>query len=752
MLVNSINQMKKIVLIFIFYLLSFATAMAQNHIMGSVYEITGNKKEYLPGVNVVLLQTIEGTTTDINGEFMLNTTIEFPLKIVASFVGYTGDTIEVNASNAKEFHISLKKTIQLKEAVIQGRSESTKISTLTPINTTTITNGELLKAACCNLSESFETNPVIDINQTDAVTGAKQIQMLGLDGIYTQIQSENVPLIRGLSAAYGLSFTPGPWIESIQINKGVGSVINGYESITGQLNIELVKPQTAAPLFINGYANHEGRGELNVQLAHRFKKNISGELLVHGSTQVKKVDHNNDGFLDQPLYKQVNAYNRWHFGIPNKLEAQIGVRALYEDRIGGQTNFNAATDIGKQNFYGVGIQNKLIELFTKTGTINVAKPYQSFALITSTRFHGQESYFGLKTYKAEQKSFYANTIFQTIINDTRHYIRTGISLNYNDYFEKINGAPMRTEEIVPGAYAEYTYNDLERFSMVAGIREDYHNSFDFYHTPRLHLKYNFTQLTSARISGGRGWRTARIYAENTGAFTSSRTIEAESNLKPEVAWNFGANFTHKFRLFNRDAVFNVDYYYTFFENQIVLDLEEIHSVRFYNLKGKSFAHYMQGELLVEPITNITVLIAYKHNETRTNYSGTLLQRPFIPRDKGLVNVEYKTPNKKWSLNATAKIFGYSRIPSGGIVHHGNEIPVRSKPYALYNAQLSYFMTRFDVYVGSENIGNFTQHSPIIASDEPFSSSFDASIAWGPLMGRLIYVGFRWKPFEKLKTS
>ncbi|MBL0047114.1 MAG: TonB-dependent receptor [Bacteroidetes bacterium] len=742
--------MKSFILFLSMALPSIAMAQTLSTIRGSVYEMNGQSKEFLTGVNIVVVGTTEGSTSDSSGSFEINTAQEFPVRLAISYVGYSRDTFKITEHTATQVNIELKKSITLKEAIVEGRIESTAISTLTPINTTTITSGELLKAACCNLSESFETNPVVDVNQTDAVTGAKQIQMLGLDGIYTQIQSENVPLIRGLSAAYGLGFTPGPWIESIQINKGVGSVINGYEGITGQLNIELKKPQTAEAVFINGYVNHEGREELNIQLANRFKKNTSGELLLHGSTQVKKVDHNGDGFLDQPLYQQLNAYNRWHFGIPNKLEAQVGLRALYDDKQGGQNRFNYSNDFGKQTNYGVGINNKLIELFTKTGTINAAKPYKSFALITSTRLHLQDSYFGLKTYSARQESFYANTIYQTIISDTRHYIRGGLSFNYNNYFEKINGLPLRTQELVPGAYAEYTYNDLQQFSLVAGVREDYHNSFGFYLTPRLHLKYNFTQLTSLRLSGGRGWRTARVYAENTGAFASSRTINAAMDLRPEVAWNSGINFTHKFRLFAREAVFNVDYYYTFFENQVVLDMEEIHEIRFYNLNGKSYAHYVQGEITTEPIPNFTVLLAYKHNETATNYSGTLRQRPFVPRDKGLLNVEYKTKNKKWSMNATAKVFGYSRIPSGGIIHHGNEIPLRSKPYSLYAAQVSYFLMRFDVYVGAENIGNFTQHNPIIDAESPFSSSFDASLVWGPLMGRLMYIGFRWKPFSSKK--
>ena len=734
----------------VFYILFFIctfSVKAQHLLRGEVVEQIQGQTEKLMGANVLNVGTTDGTTTDSLGAFELTVNSNFPIQLQVSLVGYQTALLSVDSVSSSSIRVNLEKSILLKEAIVEGRAESIKISTLSPINTTTITGNELLKAACCNLSESLETSPVVDVNQNDAVTGAKQIQLLGLDGVYTQIQAENVPLIRGLSSSYGLNFVPGPWIESIQINKGVGSVINGYESIGGQLNIELIKPQTAEPLFVNGYINHEGREELNLQLANRFKKNTSTELLVHGSMQTNKVDHNQDGFLDQPLYKQINAYNRWHLGIPNKLEMQVGLRALYEERKGGQNNFDYARDYGKSTLFGVGINNKILELFTKTGTINPAKPYQSVALITSVRLHQLESYYGLKKYDATQKSFYANTIYQTIISDTRHFIRSGVSFSYNNYFEKVSGTPIRTYETIPGAYVEYTYNDLQKFSMVAGVRGDYLLGTKAFLTPRLHIKYNFTQLTALRFSIGSGWRTARIYAENASIFASSRTLHIGLNLKPEEAWNGGINLTHKFRLLGREAVFNADYYYSTFINQVVLDMESIHDVRFYNLDGKSYAHYMQGEITIEPIKNIVVLMAYKHTEAWTKYQSALKRRPFIPKDKALINVEYKTPGKKFAVNATYKIYGLSRIPSGGVVHHGYEISGSSKPYQLISAQATYFFKKFEVYVGSENIGNFTQHQPIIAAEEPFSSSFDASLVWGPLMGRIIYTGFRWKPFN-----
>jgi outer membrane receptor for ferrienterochelin and colicin len=728
--------------LFILFILITASTNAQVFIRGRVLDGNSNTNESIPGANIRFLNNTHTYSTDADGRFVFNYDGSFPITLITSFTGFTNDTLFMEYVQDMDLTIRLKKSITLKPVEIQSKRESVSISTITPINTTTISGQELLKAACCNLSESFETNPTVDVNYADAVTGAKQIQLLGLDGIYSQIQSENLPLIKGLSAAYGLSFTPGPWIESIQINKGVGSVINGYEAITGQLNIELKKPQTAERLFVNGYVNNDSRKEINLQVAQRFRHYISGELLVHGSNNNQKIDHDKDGFLDQPLTQQLNLYQRWHVTIPNKLEAQAGVRALIDQRKGGQAAFNYSRDYGKATNYGIGIENKLFEFFTKTGTINAAKPHRSFALITSARLHVQDNFYGLKTYIGDQRSFYANTIYQTIIKDTKHYIRTGVSFNYNHYTEKFNNSPVYTNEIVPGVYGEYTYNNFKDFALVAGIRGDYLDNVRAFITPRVHIKYNFNQLTSLRLSSGTGWRTARIYAENTAVFVSSRTIVLINALKPEQAWNSGINFTKKFMFMHHEAAFNVDYYYTRFLNQVVVDMEDVHTVQFYNLTGKSYAHYLQGELNVELFHNVNTRLAYKYTIAKMNLNGNELTKPFTPKDKALLNIEYKTENKNYSVDYTLKYTGISRIPGGGINHHGYEIEAQSKRYLNMNAQVNRKIKNWNVYLGVENLTNFRQHHAIVAADNPFGDNFDASLVWGPLMGRTFYAGFR----------
>lgn len=720
---------------------------AQNHVMGHVFEMANGKKEYLPGVNVYVAGTTTAVSTSDAGKFIMDITQPTPVKLVASFVGYMADTITLDLLPALNIEFKLQKSVTLKAVDVKSKRESSTISTLSTINSTIINKDELLKAACCNLSESFETNPTVDVNFTDAVTGTKQIQVLGLDGIYTQIQAEMITFVKGLSSSYGLGFIPGPFIESIQINKGAGSVVNGYEAMTGQVNIELKKPHTAEKFFFNGYVNDEGRTEANVQVAGKIAKHAWSEILVHGSQMQNKIDHNSDGFLDAPLTKAANVYNRWHLQFPPKVEAQIGIRAVYENRTGGQTSFNYKDDFGSENFYGIGIENKMIEGFTKTGFLFPEKPWKSIGIINNLRYHEQESYFGLKTFDGIQKSYYGNAIYQTIYGDTRTTLKNGISFVYNDYSETYNSVLETTIEQVPGIFSEYTFNDEKKIGFVAGLRYDYHNKFGGFVSPRMHFKYNFNQLTAFRISGGRGWRTARVFSENIKIFPSSRYVLIATDLKPEVAWNYGISFTKKFRVLKRDASFNIDFYRTDFENQVVADMENIHFINFYNLDGKSFANSISTEINFEPLHRIEVRLAYKYNDVKATYGEKLLQKPLSPKDKALINLAYKTKSDSaktvWKFDFTTKYSGKSRIPAGGTVHHGEEIPVQGDAFILLQSQITCSIKNFDIYVGGENLTDYTQHHAIIDPENPFGDNFDASLVWGPLMGRVIYVGFRY---------
>lgn len=700
----------------------------------------------LAGATVVVLGTTNGTSTGTDGSFEL-TVASLPVTLVASFVGYGSDTVVVKTN--VPINIILKSTAELKQANVIEKSDALAISTINPRNIETITTNELKKAACCNLSESFETNPTVTVNYADAVTGAKEVQMLGLSGIYTQMLAENIPTMRGLGQAFGLNYIPGPFMESIQINKGVGSVVNGFESLTGSINVEFKKPEETPKAHLNLYASSTGNVEFNGIYNTKVNEKWKTMFMLHGDRMQNKIDHNGDGFLAMPLVKQINAMNLWRYHSGKNMEAQLGVKVLAEDRIGGQTNFNIETDKGTTNAYGVQIINKRLEVYTKTGFIHPKKDLTSLGWQNDFVAHNFNSFFGLKNYNGKQLSYYSNLIYQSYINTNEHQYKIGASFMLDSYDEKYTEPTTQYTRnvvfIVPGVFAEYTYNLHDKLAVVAGLRADYNNKFGFFATPRLNAKYNFTENLILRIAAGNSFRTANIITDNIGFMVSSKVLVVKEDLLPERGWNEGINLTWKTKIFNRNASVATDFYRTDFTNQIIVDpFSDPNYLQFYNLDGKSYAQSFQATFNYELLQQLSIRFAYKMDNVKTTYYREgLIQKPLVSKNKGLINLSYETLNKIWRANITMQFDGKKEIVAAH--NHDSETfqgPNYSPNYMQLFAQVTKVFRRFEVYLGGENLTNFTQHNPIVSPENPFSPAFDATDVWGPVMGIRVYAGFR----------
>ena len=738
-------------LLFLFFSLY---GYAQEKIEGMVMEANAENKHIgLSGANVYWLDTEVGTVTDENGLFAIPYQPEYK-KLVISYVGFTTDTLTID--KPRMVHHWLRPTGELDEVVVEKRRAPIQKSIFQAQNVVTVNSAELLKAACCNLSESFETNPSIDVNFSDAVTGTRQIQMLGLKSPYILITQENIPSIRGASQAYGLTFTPGTWVESIQITKGAGSVINGFESISGQINAELVKPFSDDPLFINAYANRNGRYELNTHFNRKLTDRWSTGFYLHGNLRTEKMDMNGDGFLDVPLAGQVNLMNRWQYTHPEKgWVSFVNVRLLRDEKQLGETDFVPETDRFTENAWGSEVFTTRFDASAKLGYVFPELPYQSFGFQAAYSYHHQDSYYGLNLYEIKHESVYSNLLFNSIIGSTQHKFKTGVNFTLDNYAEQVNATPYNRMENSAGAFIEYAYDDLENLSLQAGLRADYHNLFGFFITPRLHLRYTPWKNGSFRASAGRGKRSANIFAENQQLFASSRQIHipdeggAIYGLDPETAWNFGLSFIQKFNIFDRSGDITFDFYRTDFVNQVVVDWEQPQKILFYNLEGESYANSFQVELNYEPVTHLSLRTAYKYYDVKTDYLSGKLQKPLQAQHRLFANIGYETHitqrNTQWKFDYTFHWLGKQRLPDTS----GNPQEYRpqafSPSYSLMNAQVTrVFSRRFEVYAGGENLGNFTQKDPIIAGDDPFGAFFDSSMVYAPVTGSMYYAGLRFR--------
>ena len=728
-------------------ILSFCciTNIVNAQIKGLIQGADGSQKKPIYGAKIKLLQAKTGTVSREDGTFELVLPKELPDTLVISAFGYNPDTLIVSKKDRfTALNILLYSDKLLPEILIEYRKNGHSISRLKTLHVEELTAIELRKAACCNLSESFETNASVDVNITDAVSGAKKIQMMGLDGVYTQIQMENIPYLRGLESAFGLSSLSGTWIESIQITKGTGNVVNGYESMAGLVNLELKKPDEMEKIYLNVYQNIFGRSEFNFNKGIILNPKWSTGFLGHVSSTYGNIDRNKDAFRDLPTGDNTAFMNRWAYK-GKKMEAQFGINFYRDRKVGGQTSFfrNEENQVDTIN-YGVLINSKHIDIYGKTGFFG-KRPMQSLGIVYNIKHQEIDGFFGLKNFSGLEKRGYINVIYDDIIGTSDHTIKIGTSFVAIDISQKADTLSQKRMELVPGIFAEYTYTG-RRLTGVFGSRYDYHSIFREQFSPRVHLKYLLSEMTDLRFTAGKGWRVPNFIIDNISLLASSKQWIAPSETKPEISWNIGGSLVHEMKIFERKASISLDFYHTRFENQLIVDRDDaINAIVFSNLKNSSFSNSFQTEFSFSLIKNLDIRLAYKFLDVQAKYGNEMRQQVMIPRQRGFVNIAYITRNKRWEYDFTCSVFSPSRLPIQRDFSNDTLLisDLKSPIYAMINAQITHIYKKFDFYLGGENLTNSTQKNPIIDAANPFGSKFDATNIYMPITGINIYVGIRY---------
>jgi hypothetical protein len=700
--------------------------------------LENNEKTNLPGANVYWAETTTGTVADKNGEYKL-TPVQGRNLLVFSFVGFGNDT--VTWSGEEVVDAVLMKNAQLEEVTVIQKNKGTYISKINPIYTEHINGAELHKAACCNLSESFTTNPSVDVSYSDAITGAKQIKLLGLDGAYTQLQTENFPNLRGLATNYGLLYLPGPWLESIQVSKGAASVVNGYESITGQINANFKKTDALEVFHFNLFGSAEGKAEINSNFSWLLSDKISTAMFIHGESFQNRVDHNSDGFLDEPLVKQVHLFNQWKYFNGKNFMIHAGIHYLNEDRTGGQAAFRKTMNRNAQNPYGVNVANERMEAYLKAG-YDFEGMKHSLAFISNITGHEVNSYYGLSDYSGKEFTFYGNLIHTfSIDTENVHTLNSGVSMVVNQADEWLNAKMFGTDEVVPGIFSEYTFKPSPKITAMAGLRSDFHNSFGAFVTPRFHLRYSPIEHLNFRISAGKGFRAPRILAENSYLLANSRPLLFQQNSILEEAWNFGFSVTKDFHLFERTLSLGAEYFRTDFVNQLVVDRESFSDyILLAPLNGKSYANSYQFEARFELLPRLDLLAAWRINDVKQTIGNKLVCKPLTGKYKGLITLNYSDKLKKWMFDYTIQFNGGGRLPV--VAGSTDNLSTAFPSYTHMNAQVTKYFRYWDLYVGAENLLDYMQEQPVIGASQPFNVGFDATRIWGPVMGRKFFAGIR----------
>lgn len=739
--------MFKSYLIFLF-ILNFCAGYAQHLVSGYVYEQNDTTQIPLEGANVYWENSSSGTITNDEGYFSIRHKPENKVLII-SYLGFK--TVKISSGFQEPLKVILisEDASSLDEVTVSKRRNPLQRAIFSPRNITTIGSDELLKAACCNLSESFETNPSIDVNYADALTGTKQIQMLGLTSPYILFTQENIPSLRGSNQTFGLTFTPGTWIESIQITKGSGTVTNGYESISGQINTELAKPFTAPPLFINGFRSADGRTEVNLQGRAKLSDKWATSLFLHGNNRANASDNNSDGFLDAPLAQQVNVLNRWQYIDAEKgWVGFLGFNILSDKKQIGQVAFDPDKHKFGNQFWGGEIETDKWNSTLKVGYVFPDTPYKSVGFQTAIGRHSQKAYFGNRLHNVSYTSYFHHLVYQSILGNTQHKFKAGAQYMVDLYDEQIDLIKVNRSEHNVGSFFEYSYDNLENFNLILGARVDIHNTIGTFVTPRVHLRYALNEnKTILRLSAGEGRRVASIFSENQKFLGSQRQLNITNpntpmyGLLPERAWNYGFSWIQKLLLFDQDVEFGLDMYRTQFTNRVVVDWEVPGAISFYNLDGKSHAQSVQLSASSRLGNYVEFRFAYKAYDIYTAYRSGEMRVPLQPKTRWFSFLGYQSiekNQKQWRADVT-----YHRVGQQRLVATSTTPSKLASGFSLLSSQLTrQFSANFSVYLGGENLLNIRQADAVLDASNPFGSSFDTSQVYSPVFGRMFYAGFR----------
>ena len=787
--------MKKIILAVLFMVASWVGVYA--HAWGTVLD---DKGEPLVGANVYWAGTTVGVATDLDGRFQLEPVKSTNL-LVTSFMGFHNDTTAVTAHS--ELTIVLVSDLLLEEVDIVERKMAVLRSRISPLTTETLTGEALCMAACCNLSESFETSASVDVAYSDAATGAKQIRLLGLSGTYVQLLTENTPNIRGLAQSFGMEYIPGPWMEAIQVSKGTSSVLNGYEAIAGQINVEYLKPQKQDPIALNAMISTETHAEVNATGGWDLNDKVSTGILFHAQNMSLELDHNHDGFLDMPKNTNVNLLNRWYVKTGD-YTGQFLVRGLYDRRIGGQTQEASSLSPFASSPYKIDLNTWRVDGFMKNGYVFDAELGTSIGIITAASYHNQRNTYGPRHWNAAHSNAYLNAIFQTSFDDSAtdlwddhsHMLSTGLSLNYDGYDEDLF-LPIGIDqyyhwdvwkEVTPGVFAEYTYTYKDKVTLLVGIREDYSTRYGFFTTPRMNLRYAPFEWWTVRGSIGLGYRSPNAIADNAAYLASNRMYYAydrvsdngygimDGILAQERSMNTGVSTVFYIPMGKRELQLSGEYYYTKFLDGVIADMDRsLHGITLYNMHdvdgAQYFSHNWQVEANMEILRGWSMTAAFRYTDVKQTTFNTaanefqLRDKPLQNKFKGIITTSYQTPLKTWQFDLTAQFNGEGRMPDGFVIPEGSNQYTMHNGYIYHKwypqllGQVTKFFRTWSIYLGAENITNFTQDNPIKGERlevrgerleakgggfvDPYSANYDASMIWAPIHGWKMYLGFRW---------
>lgn len=727
---------------------------AGNHVHGRVVNAKG---QGLFSAKISAPEISKSVYADTAGNFYLASEAHFDYLIITA-PGYLTDSVSISGLGHQELKVRLTEVNEIGAAKIKGDPKNTHIGRQ-PAKTEIITHSELKKAACCDLAGCFETQGTVKAVTTNVITNARELRILGLSGVYNQVFTDGMPMIQGASYTYGISAMPGPAVYGIFVSKGTNSVLQGYESMVGQINVVPKFGNRSEKLLLNAFVNNFGENQYNAIWGIN-KKGWNNFLAVHLVNPAGERDRNGDSFTDVTRLNRLVVYNKFQTGLEKikGLQSTVGVKFTLEKREGGQLGYVGSRDQGSSSIYGQTVNYLQPELYAKFKWLITEQ--ENIELMASGQYHNQESYFGPVLYQSEQKQFYVNAQYSKDWSMGDNNFKGGVSLRNLELAERIGftSNPLnRTydssylkQETIPGVFAENIWNWRGNiFQLITGARADYHNQFGWQFTPRAMLKYEATESAAFRFSAGTGWHTVNMFAENIGLLSSSRDIVFQEVLNPEKSLNIGLNFTQNFQRGKWQGFVTTDFYQTRFQNQFFPDYDTDPTKAFIgNFTGNSVSNAYQLDIVGTYSKNLELKLAYNYLDVYRVINSRRVLLPFNSKHRLMAAISLKSRDKKWQGDINAHWFGKQRLPDTRLNPDAFKQDAFSKPYTTLNIQLTKKWQKLELYGGVENVLDYRQTNPIVNANNPFDPYFDTSFTWGPIRGREVFLGVRYIPFRE----
>lgn len=725
------------VLIFLFFISQ--NLLSQHIFSGKIYD------EYSLPMKDVLVRVINlniKTQTNEDGIFHLN---NIPgntnsLELEFSHIGYKKEIIKVYIDTNRFFTHEMKADLfETEQIVITGSRTETYLKD-SPLKIEVLTDKELCKINSFNFTQALEYTPGIKIQNNCGVCGTNDIRIQGLEGQYTQMLINGAPIISNLGTVYGLQGFNVEDIKQVEIIKGPGSILYGPEAIAGTINLILKDPIDKPDLSFDLSTSSFLENKFFVGSTRKWEK-IKTSLNAEVNYFNNRVDNNEDGFTDIPNYKRYVLLNRWHIDPGYNTHIELTGRYLYEDRFGGQTNWDADLHRGGNVVYGESIYTNRQEFIGKINKKISDKVRLESNL--SQFFHKQNSFYGTTKYDAEQFSIYGDALlFHKFSDDNSFIFGGGFKSEKYDDNTPATGDSTLNEPANYRIYSLFMQSENTIFRNLrtsAGIRYNYHNVQKSILQPRFSLKYNPLAYTTIRISAGTGFRTVNIFSEDHGALTGTRQVVINENLKPEKSINFSGGIIQDIDLGNQYIRLMIDAYYTRFSNQIIPDYNSDPALIIYrNLNGYSVSQGISAVFEYQASIPLKLKISYDYlNSFTKNEEGNKENIFFNPEHKINADINYRINKSDIEFSLLAKYVGVQKLP---LFLKPYPRATESNPYSIWNFQINKSINHFNIYAGIENIFNYRQDSPLIDPKNPFGDFFDTIYIYGPLEGRKFVFG------------